>query len=47
MTARSEWDRRTFLTLVVGAPLFIAVRRAVASETAVAVLRIDGMTCGA
>ena len=46
MTARSAWDRRTFLAWVVGAPLFIAVRRAVASETVVAVLRIDGMTCG-
>jgi len=44
MTARSDWDRRTFLAWVAGAPLFIAVRQVIASETAVAILRIDGMT---
>jgi hypothetical protein len=41
------WDRRTFLAWGMGAPFLLALRRAVASETAVAVLRIDGMTCGA
>jgi hypothetical protein len=39
-------DRRTFLASVSGIPLLLALTRAMASETAVAVLRIDGMTCG-
>ena len=44
---RQGWDRRTFLVWGVGAPLLLALGRPVAPETAVAVLRIDGMTCGA
>lgn len=45
--ARQGWDRRTFLAWGVGGPLLLALGRAVASETGVTVLRIDGMTCGA
>ena len=44
---RPGCDRRTFLALSLGGPLLLALRRAVASETAIAILQIDGMTCGA
>jgi hypothetical protein len=45
MAARG-WDRRTFLARMSGMPLLLALTRAMASETAVALLRIGGMTCG-
>ena len=44
MRARLQWDRRTFLTWGISASLLLAFRHAVASETAVAFLQIDGMT---
>ncbi len=42
--ATGEWDRRTLLAWVVWAPLLLTSRGAVAAESAVAVLQIDGMT---
>lgn len=44
MKARSRCDRRTFLMWGIHASLLLPFRQAVASETAVAFLRIDGMT---
>jgi hypothetical protein len=44
MKARFQCDRRTFLTWGISASLLLPFRQVVASETAVAFLRIDGMT---
>jgi len=44
MKARLQWDRRTFLTWGISASLLLPSRQAVASEAAIAFLRIDGMT---
>lgn len=44
MRLRHTWDRRTFLAWGIGALLLLGSGRADASETAVAVLRIEGMT---
>ena len=38
------WDRRTFLAWAIGAPLLLALRPTAASEAAIAILQIDGMT---
>lgn len=44
MKARLQWDRRTFLTWGISVSLLLPFRQAAASETAIAFLRIDGMT---
>ena len=44
MSARLQWDRRTFLRWGISASLLLPFRQAVVSETAVAFLQIDGMT---
>lgn len=44
MKARFPCDRRTFLIWGIQASLLLPFRQAVASESAVAFLRIDGMT---
>lgn len=44
MKTRFPCDRRTFLLWGISASLLLPFRQAVASETAVAFLRIDGMT---
>ncbi len=44
MNARCQCDRRTFLIWGIRASLLLPLGQAVASETAVAHLRIDGMT---
>ena len=44
MRARLQWDRRTFLTWGISASFLLPFRQAVASEAAVAFLRIEGMT---
>ncbi len=44
MTPGLTCDRRTFLAWGIGALLLMGLRRPEASETAVAVLRIEGMT---
>lgn len=44
MKTRFPCDRRAFLIWGIHASLLLPFRQAVASETAVAFLRIDGMT---
>jgi hypothetical protein len=44
MNTRFQCDRRIFLAWGLGASLVLALRQGMASETAVASLRIDGMT---
>jgi hypothetical protein len=44
MKTRFQCDRRTFLIWGISASLLLPFEQAVASETAVAFLRIDGMT---
>lgn len=44
MNTRLQCDRRTFLAWGLGTWLFFSAERGTASETAVAYLRIDGMT---
>lgn len=44
MKARVQCDRRTFLIWGISTSLLLPLRQAVASETAIAFLQIDGMT---